>query len=132
MSIPVTKLLIAGNDKASKNLIFYVSQKAFCEEQTDERAQEKALDLRELKRERSERPCLVADCMQEGLVEDLIRYCVGHSGTKRVDANILANYFLAESLASSLRQLRSIVQKNVLRKVGMGPLYHRGIINKVM
>ena len=44
---------------------------------------------------------------------------MGLSGTKRVDANIMANYFLAESLASSLRQLRSIVQKTVLRKVGI-------------
>ena len=55
--------------------------------------------------------------IQEGLVEDLIRYCVGLSGSNRVDANILANYFLTESLISSLSQMRGNIQKTAIRKV---------------
>ena len=55
--------------------------------------------------------------LKEGLVEDLIRYLVGSLGTNPVDANIVANYFLADSLLSSLRQMRVDIQKKIIEKV---------------
>ena len=51
------------------------------------------------------------------MVEDLIRYLVGSLGTNPVDANIVANYFLADSLLSSLRQMRVDIQKKIIEKV---------------